>query len=182
MAAVLPETADNSQRLAMLRRWAGEDRTLAKTLSEAMSDRAGGLWKAGKQPTGDALLDAAEAICPDRHEACARQRLDWLKSRLADKDYTGVVRGLQAVNLDNVPPALRAELADICLQAAHGLAKTDVPAAQARPGQGFSTGARGGQDRGERPAVDRAASRADRREAAAVQGVRDRGPQRSARQ
>ena len=75
-------------------------------------------------------MSAAESICPERHEALAQQRLSWLKNRLADKDYTSVARGLSAVNLDNFPPALRPELATICLQAAQGLAKTDQPAAQ----------------------------------------------------
>ena len=41
-----------------------------------------------------------------------------------------MAKGLPAVNLDNFPPALHAELAGICLQTARGLAKTDQAAAQ----------------------------------------------------
>ena len=130
LAALLPESDDNPRRVALLRRLAGEDRTLGKTMSEAMSDLAVRMWKAGKQAAGDAMLAAAEAICPDRREACAQQRLDWLKKRLADMDYVSVARGLQAVNLDDFPPALRVDLAHICLDAAKGLAKADQPTAQ----------------------------------------------------
>jgi hypothetical protein len=130
LAALLPEADDNPQRLALLRRLATEDRTLAKTWSEGMSERAGRLWKAGRQLPGDAMLAAADAVCPERHEACAQQRVAWLKNRLADKDYTSVAKGLQAVNLDDFPPALRGELAGICFQAAQGLVKADQAAAQ----------------------------------------------------
>jgi hypothetical protein len=129
LAVLLPD-ACTPQRMAIARRLAGEDPALAKTWSKALSERALRLWMAGKQAPGNALLSAAEAICPERREACARQLLAWLKGRSADKDYRGVARGLQGVNLDDIPPALRAELVGICLQAARGLAKVDPPAAQ----------------------------------------------------
>ena len=41
-----------------------------------------------------------------------------------------MAKGLQAVNLDDFPPALRGELAGICFQAAQGLVKADQAAAQ----------------------------------------------------
>ena len=164
---------DNPQRLAFVRRLATEDRTLAKTLSEGMSERAGRLWKAGKQVPGDALLAAAEAVCPDRHEACVQQRLAWLKKRSAEKDYTDVAKGLQAVNLDDFPPALRGELAGICLQAARGLAKADQAAAQRALDKAFQLSPVRGGTEANSTVVDRPAPRAKRPEGDALQGFSD---------
>ena len=59
-----PRSGRQPAAIGPLRRLATEDRTLAKTLLEGMSERAGRLWKAGRQIPGDAMLAAADAVCP----------------------------------------------------------------------------------------------------------------------
>ena len=71
---------------------ATEDRA-GETLLEGMSERAGRLWKAGRHLPGDAMLAAARRDSPRAPRGFAQQRVAWLRTRLADKDYTSVAKG-----------------------------------------------------------------------------------------
>jgi tetratricopeptide (TPR) repeat protein len=134
VVTVLPDSEEMPQqvrsRLASVQHWAHEWPSLAKVLATGLVQRATDLSRTGKQQTACALLDTAEAICPELCEQCARKRLEWVKKDLADNDYAGVLRGLSSMHANNCSPAISAEAASLFLEVAKQASKGNSAVAQ----------------------------------------------------
>ena len=100
------------------RAMAREQPTLAKPLGLALMERAGDLGRAGKFHAAEATLNVAEETDSQLRETCVKKRFAWFKNRLDDKDFAGVLRGLDALRIENYPETVSDEAAELYLQLA----------------------------------------------------------------
>ena len=103
ITALLPGSegiqGDLQPRLALVQRCAHDQPSLAKLLATAMVERATDLARGRQSQMAEQVLDAAEDAFPALCGQCVQKRLGWLKSRLDEKDYAGVMRGIDGMRL-----------------------------------------------------------------------------------
>ena len=86
--------------------------------------------RTGKARPAESALDAAEQMCPDLRESCARKRLAWIKDWALEKNYAAIVRGLDDMRFSNYSAAISTDAAAICLDVAQQASKTNSATAQ----------------------------------------------------
>lgn len=134
LTLVLGESAESSlsiqTKLAVVQRWAHDQSALAKLFATGLLERADTSATGGKYDLADGLVATAERLCPNERERYVRKRLAWMKSRMADRDYFGVVRCLNAMQIESCGDAIFAEAAALYLQIAQATRKTSPVTAE----------------------------------------------------
>ena len=111
--------------------WAGQRPSMAGPLGSVLSQRASALANRGQYSRARQALGLADLACPKQCPAYAQKHLEWLRSSLGEKDYAGVVHDIEAVPFWRYDAAATAEAANMCVQAAQTLSKTDRATARA---------------------------------------------------
>ena len=173
LAALLPEADDNPQQLAFgpLPGHRGPDAGEDLVGGDVGAGRPAG--QGGRQIPGDAMLAAATRFAPRPPRGLRPTAGRLAEEPVGRQGLHERGQGLQAVNLDDFPPALRGELAGICFQAAQGLVKADQAAAQRALDKAFQLSPSDAGTEAKLLVVDRPAPRAKRPEGDALQGFSD---------
>ena len=134
VTAVLPDadelSAEFPARLSLVQGWANDEPSLARPLASALAGRATDLRRAAKDQSAELALGAAEEMCPELRAEFIQKRFGWLRSDLAKKDYTGVVRTLERMLRNNHSVAASTEAAPLLFEVAQEASKLNPAVAQ----------------------------------------------------